>query len=86
MPLSLLGALRAELSCRPRADSCQSSLTTPFPLHSIRLLPELVNSGTNSAERVDLALVQYLRMPTPSYLVSAGAAIFLNKFQKDKLP
>lgn len=86
MPLCLLDALRAELSCWPRADSCQSSLTTPSPLHSTRLLPELVHSGTDSAERVDLALVQYLRMPILSYLVSAGAAIFLNKFQKDKLP
>lgn len=44
---------RAELS----AQSGQLSVLTDNsnPLHSIRLLPELVHSGTDSAERVDLA-------------------------------
>lgn len=75
---------RAERSAQSRQLSVFTDNSIPTPLYPT--LPELVHSGTNSAERVDLALVQYLRMPTPSYLVSAGAAIFLNKFQKDKLP
>lgn len=74
-------------SCRttliPGTGSDENYLTTLSSLHHTlqSWLPlELVHSGANSAEIVDLALVQNRPTPTLSYLVFAVAAIFLNKF------
>lgn len=84
-PVSVSGrvvpAFCKQLPAQSRQLSVPPHSSTPF-----YLLPELVLSRAMSAEIVNLILAEDLRPPTPSYIVSAVAAIFLNSFLKDKLP
>lgn len=74
--------------CLPSATPASPEQTAVSPTSRLHPFQSPARTGSfraTSAEIVNLSLAEDLRTPTPSYLVSAVAAKFLNSFLKDRL-